>query len=164
MGACYSVFVTVSLKDENGAINALNQHIRTDTRTSYNLERYANIGATPDSFDGLMKILLAEIQQKVHIERCNDWLSYKNDFTASYGWEDVMMDWFRILAPYLKDGSKMLIYPDEDYDELVVVNGTSVQLHYVGDDGQIRHKRLNMLTDGFISKARNPHWGEPTHG
>lgn len=129
MGACYSVFVTVSLKDEKGAINALNQHIRTDTRTSYNLERYANIGATPDSFDGLMKILLAEIQQEVHIERCNDWLSYENAFTASYGWEGVMMDWFRILAPYLKDGSQMLIYPDEDYDELVVVNGTSVQLH-----------------------------------
>lgn len=40
----------------------------------------------------------------------------------------------------------------------------SLKNFYVGDDGQIRHKRLNMLTDGFISKARNPHWGEPTHG
>ena len=54
---------------------------------------------------------------------------YENDFNASYGWERIMMEWFEVLAPFLANGSQMLIYPDEDYDKLVIKNGKCVQIH-----------------------------------
>lgn len=129
MGACYSVTLKVCLKDEEGAIRALNEHIAKDTGTDYSLGKYVTIGATPDTFDGLMKILLAEEQHKVTIYQHDKFRIYDNDFGASYGWERVMMEWFNVLAPFLEDRSLLLIYPDEDYDKLVIKNGKCVQVH-----------------------------------
>lgn len=128
MGACYSVCLKVNLIDEEGAVKALNEHMTKDG-ADYSLEEYANIGATPDTFDGLMKILLAEAQRKVTIYQHGRFKVYENDFDASYGWEGVMMDWFNVLAPFLKNGSELLIYPDNDYDKLVIKNGKCVQIH-----------------------------------
>jgi hypothetical protein len=129
MGACYSVNIKVNLTDEAGAIKALNDHIKNDKGVNYSLDKYASIGATPDTFDGLMKILLAEIQQEVSIVKKRKFTYYDNCFNASYGWESVMMVWFEVLAPFLANGSEMLIYPDEDYDKLVIRNGKCVQIH-----------------------------------
>lgn len=129
MGACYSVNIKLNLTDEDGAIKALNHHIASDSRTHYGLERCAEIGVTTTTFDDLMRILLAETQQKVSISKEGKFTIYDNGFNASYGWEGVMMDWFNVLAPYLADGSQMLIYPDEDYDKLVIKNGKCVQIH-----------------------------------
>ena len=129
MGACYSVSLKVNLIDEEGAIKALNEHIAKDTGADYSLEEYANIGATPDTFDGLMKILLAEAQREVTIYQHGRFKIYDNDFDASYGWERVMMEWFNILAPFLEDKSVLLIYPDSGYDKLVIKNGKCVQIH-----------------------------------
>ena len=129
MGACYSVSLKVNLIDEEGAIKALNEHIAKDTGVDYVLEEYANIGARPDTFDGLMKILLAEAQRKVTIYQHGRFKIYDNDFDASYGWERVMMEWFNVLAPFLADKSVLLIYPDSDYDKLIIKNGKCVQVH-----------------------------------
>ena len=129
MGACYSVNIKVNVVDIKGAVDALNHHIAQDSRTSYNLEKYANIGVTTTNFDDLMRILLAEIQGPVFIHHNGKFMIYDNCFNASYGWESVMMEWFDVLAPFLADGSQMLIYPDEDYDKLVIKNGKCVQIH-----------------------------------
>ena len=129
MGACYSVNVKVHLVDEAGAIKALNEHIVNDTRTDYSLDKYAAQGATTETFDDLMRILLAEIQGDISIEQDGKFTIYDNGFNASYGWERVMIEWFDVLAPFLADGSQMLIYPDEDYDKLVIKNGKCVQIH-----------------------------------
>ena len=40
-----------------------------------------------------------------------------------------MIEWFNLLAPFLEDRSLILIYPDEDYDKLVIKNGKCVQVH-----------------------------------
>ena len=41
----------------------------------------------------------------------------------------------------------------------------SMKNFYVDEDGNVRHKRItSMLTDGFIAHARNPRWGQATHG
>ena len=129
MGACYNVYLKVNFIDEEGAVNALNEHIAKDTRVDYSLEEYANIGATPDTFDGLMRILLAEAQHKVDIYEYERFKFYENDFDASYGWESVMMEWFEIIAPFLANGSQMVIYPDSDYDKLIIKNGKCIQIH-----------------------------------
>lgn len=128
MGACYSVYLKVDLIDEEGAIKALNEHMAKGG-ADYSLEEYAHIGATPDTFDGLMKILFAEAQRKVDIFDYGRFRIYENDFDASYGWEGVMMDWFHVLAPFLKNGSELIIYPDNGYDKLVIRNGKCVQIH-----------------------------------
>ena len=129
MGACYSVYLKVNFIDEEGAVKALNEHMTNDTGTDYSLEKYANIGVTPDTFDGLMKILLAETQREVTIFEHGRFTIYENDFDASYGWEAIMMEWFEVLAPFLKNDSKLLIYPDNDYDHLIIKNGKCVQIH-----------------------------------
>lgn len=129
MGACYSVTVKINLIDEKGAIDALNHHIAQDARTNYNLEKYANVGATTNTFDGLMRILLAEIQHDMSISQEGKFMIYDSCFNASYGWESVMMEWFDVMAPFLADGSEMLIYPDEDYDKLIIKNGECIQIH-----------------------------------
>lgn len=129
MGACYSVTVKVNLIDEVGAIKALNDHIENDTGTRYNLEKYAASGITTETFDGLMKILLADAQQELSITKKRKYTTYDSCFNASYGWEGVMIEWFHVLAPFLADRSEMLIYPDEDYDKLVIRNGKCVQIH-----------------------------------
>lgn len=129
MGACYSVTVKVNVLDEPGAIKALNEHIVNDTGVDYSLDRCAAEGVTTETFDGLMRILLAECQRKVTTYQHGKFTLYDNDFDASYGWERVMMEWFEVLAPFLANGSQMLIYPDEDYDKLVIKNGKCVQIH-----------------------------------
>lgn len=129
MGACYGVNIKVCVMDEAGAVKALNEHMRKSKNADYLLEKYANIGVTPDTFDGLMKILLAETQQKVTVVKKRKYTTYDNCFSASYGWEYVMIEWFKVMAPYLSDGSQMMIYPDEDYDKLVIRNGKCVQIH-----------------------------------
>ena len=129
MGACYSVTLKVNVLDEQGAIKALNEHIANDTGVEYSLDRCAAEGVTTETFDGLMRILLAECQRKVTIYQHGKFTLYDNDFDASYGWERVMMEWFEVLAPFLANGSQMLIYPDEDYDKLVIKNGQCVQIH-----------------------------------
>ena len=120
MGACYSVMLKVNLTNEEGAIKALNEHIANDTRAEYSTD-----GRDTNTFDGLMNVLLVDCMtyEKGRFKY------YESDFDASYGWEGVMMEWFDIMAPFLMDNSKLLIYPDSSYDELVIRNGKCVQVH-----------------------------------
>ena len=40
----------------------------------------------------------------------------------------------------------------------------SMKNFYIDDEGKVSHKRLPLITDIFISLARNPHKGKATHG
>ena len=131
MGACYYVKLKVKVLDEQGAIKALNKHMEeTKNGVMYSLEKYAEQGVFTETFDDLMRIFLAGWKhQEVTITPKRIYTYYENDFDASYGWESVMMNMFEVITPYVKDGSELLIYPDSDYDKLVVKNGKCVQLH-----------------------------------
>lgn len=48
---------------------------------------------------------------------------HTSDFDTCYGWERVMMEAFDEIAPYLADGSKIVIYPDSGADIAVVKGG-----------------------------------------
>lgn len=124
MGACYSVILKVNLTNEDGAVKALNEHIANDTRTSYSIDK-----CKTDTFDDLMNLLLAGFRTNVITYEEGKFKYYESDFNASYGWEGVMMEWFEVMTPFLKDNSTLLIYPDSDYDELVIRNGKCVQIH-----------------------------------
>lgn len=130
MGACYSVRLKVKLQDEEGAIKALNEHMTNNTRANYSLEEYAEQGVTTETFDDLMRIFLAGWKgQEVVIGEAKGFTVYDNDFDASYGWERVMMEMFEVLTPFVKDGSELFMYVENDYDKLVVKNGKCVQVH-----------------------------------
>ena len=129
MGACYSVELKVNVLDVPGAIKALNEYIVNDTSADYSLDENAEQGITTETFDDLIKILFADLQQPVSIYKQGKFTIYINAFDASYGWERIMMEWFEVLTPFLANGSQMLIYPDEDYDKLIVKNGECVQIH-----------------------------------
>lgn len=131
MGACYYVILKVKVLDEQGAIKALNKFIASISKgVDYSLDKYAQQGVTTETFDDLMKIFLAGWKhQELTITPKRIYTYYENDFDASYGWESVMMNMFEVIAPYLKDNSELLIYPDEDYDKLIVKNGQCIQIH-----------------------------------
>ena len=130
MGACYSVILKVKLTDEEGAIKALQDHIANDNGVDYSLEKYAQQGITTETFDDLMRIFLAGWKgQEVDIYPNKTFTIYENDFDASYGWEGVMMEMFEVIAPFVANGSKLQIYPDDYYTELVVKNEKCVQTH-----------------------------------
>ena len=131
MGACYYVKLKVKVLDEQGAINALNEYIdKTKYGVNYSLDKYKEQGITTETFDGLMKIFLAGWDyNNLEIDQKRIYTYYENDFDASYGWEGVMMEMFEVITPYVKDGSELLIYPDSDYDKLIVKNGKCVQIH-----------------------------------
>lgn len=57
------------------------------------------------------------------------WLKVRNGFDASYGWESIMLDIFDVISPFLEDGSELWIYPDSDYDHLIVKEGKCVTVH-----------------------------------
>ena len=130
MGACYGVILKIKLKAKQGAIAALNEHIRNDISTNYSLERYAQQGITTETFDNLMRIFLAGWKgQEVKISKTKDFDTYENSFNASYGWESGLLEMFETLSLYLEDGSTILIYVENDYDELVAKNGKCEQVH-----------------------------------
>ena len=51
-----------------------------------------------------------------------------------------------------------------DYPFFDEVQQWSMKNFYIDDEGKVRHKRLPLITDIFISLARNPHKGKATHG
>lgn len=125
MSACYSVILKVKVLDEQGAINALNEHIdKTKDFINYSLDKYKEQGITTETFDDLMKIYLAGWNhQKLDIERKRTYTYYENEFNASYGWESVILDMFKIIAPYVKDNSELIMYLEEGFCKLRVKNG-----------------------------------------
>lgn len=117
MGACYSVLVHVKLTDEEGAVRALNKMIKEDTQADYSLEKNAKLGITPDTFEGLMRIVLADWGKGIEIEKKKSgFTDYQNDFDASYGWGSVLYRMFDTLKPFLAKGSKLV--GDEDLDPI----------------------------------------------
>ena len=51
-----------------------------------------------------------------------------------------------------------------DYPFFNELQQWSMKNFYIDENGEIKHNRFPMIMDVFISNARNPHKGEPTHG
>lgn len=52
---------------------------------------------------------------------------YSADFDASYGWENVMYQWFKAVAPALKEGSSIEVWPDSGSWGLVVNSSGGIE-------------------------------------
>lgn len=66
---------------------------------------------------------------KIAVGIINDKINISTGFDASYSWECVMIEAFEKIAEHLEDKSELYIYPDSDYDWLVIRNGKMIQKH-----------------------------------
>lgn len=116
MGQCYSIELSLKLKDRTKAISSLNAKI---ARAGMEHCRYNLEGKDTDSLDDLLRVFLTDTMKF-------DGETYYSDFDASYGWESVLMDMFECLSDCLEDGSSIKIYPDSGCDHGVIENGKCV--------------------------------------
>ena len=134
MGASYSVSVKMAFREKDSkqkAVLALQRMMeRTSGGVNYSLDKFAAEGTGTDTFEDLLKIFLGGWKfWDPEIKKGKKWLKYYCDFDASYSWESIMMEMFEEISPFLIDKSEMFIYPDSDYDHLVVKGGKCVQVH-----------------------------------
>ena len=128
MGASYSIDLTVSLTDEQGAAEIVRRFIQ-DSNAEFHLDDFNAIGISTDTFNNLMRIVLASWESTpVKIEQIDDYKKYSNDFDASYGWESVMINVFEALVPVLRDGSTLDLSADNEYVGYAVTGGKLVQI------------------------------------
>lgn len=66
---------------------------------------------------------------KIAVGIINDKINISTGFDTSYSWECVMIEAFEKMAEHLEDKSELYIYPDSDYDWLVIRNGKMIQKH-----------------------------------
>lgn len=66
---------------------------------------------------------------KIAVGIINDKINISTGFDASYSWECAMIEAFEKMTEHLEDKSELYIYPDSDYDWLVIRNGKMIQKH-----------------------------------
>ena len=116
-------------KDEQGARKALLAKIARggQEHVLYDMQGLRMQGFDFDNIWDLLSVFFCGWGQRLKETADKDWLY--SGFAASYGWEQVMLDAFDEIAPYLEDGSEIKIYPDSDYDYLVVKDGKAEWVH-----------------------------------
>ena len=129
MGQCYDVNLKVRFKDEEGAKRALRAKIARGKQEHvlYDVQGLRMKGFDFDNIRDLMSVFFCEWGDRLRPAADEAWLN--SGFNASYGWESVMMDAFEKIAPFLEDGSEIIIYPDSDYDKAEVTNGKAIWVH-----------------------------------
>lgn len=117
-------------KAETNAIDAVRNYIEKsekDGTAVFHIKECAKAGVTPDTLDGITKMLLAYEQEGgVKYYKWRGFLCFRNCFHSSYGWASVIDDAFSLMAPYLEDGSAYILYGDEGIEKSIVKNGTVV--------------------------------------
>ncbi len=105
MGQTYYVELKLRYKDENDVIQAAKEYIE-----STNADYVKNYGY--DSIDSVVKTILAAHQNM--FEKIDEG-QYCSSFDASYGWEDLLSEFYDSIRPYLKRGSKITVWPDSGH-------------------------------------------------
>lgn len=125
MGQTYDVNLRVRFKDEKGAKKALFDKISRAKQEHilYDMQGLRMKGFDFDNIWDLMSVFFCGWGEKFHHDTQNEGGWIWSGFDASYGWESVMMDAFEKIAPFIKDGSEIKIYPDSGCDHGIVENG-----------------------------------------
>ena len=111
MGAVYSVEILIKTTKEAELIDAVQRYMENATNVRFKDDH------EPDSIENIARIFLADHQGTFNI---GDDGSYSSLFDASYGWNDVLYDWWCAMEPYLDDESYMKVCPDIDNWEVRV--------------------------------------------
>lgn len=109
MGALYDIELYINCKDTDKVVQLAAAYAES-------AKKWAVIDPF-DNFDGMLKAFFTDSVYETADS------TYMASFNASYGWESVMLDMFRSIAPALNDGSWIKIWPDHGMDFMKVVNG-----------------------------------------
>lgn len=123
MGQCYTVYLKVKFKDEEGAKNAAQGVLKNLDADIDQLGK--KVGLDLNTMDGLLRHFYSDWERGHKWTPVTDPDCLCGDFNAQYSWESVMMDAFDAMAPFLEEGSEIKIYPDSGVDHAVVTNGKS---------------------------------------
>ena len=136
MGQYYDVKLKLKFrdgeKDELRTIKAMQKYIKTydGKGVKFNLDEWKKEGNKLNTFEDMLRVFFAGWNcWDFEITQGRKWLKVRNGFDASYGWESIMLDIFDVISLFLEDGSEMWIYPDSDYDHLIVKEGKCVTVH-----------------------------------
>lgn len=123
MGQTYDVTVKMKVKDADGLIKKSVDVFKTECPEWYGEVK----DEMPcDTVYGCAAFALAANQKDFTAEHKRGTTTYHSFFHATYSWGAVMCAWFESIAPYLKDGSSMLVYPDSGHYEYVVKDGKAI--------------------------------------
>lgn len=130
MGQCYAIKLKVKSKDEPKTVSLLKEFIATPG-INFNIDKFKNEGVGTDTVDDLIRIIFAGYKKhSFETERQkNGFKIFTNAFECCYGWERVMIDAFKKIAPTLENKSVLWIWPDNDYDKCIVQDGQFVFVH-----------------------------------
>ncbi len=118
MGQVYSVELRLICHDEKKLLEMAQRYMK-ETSAVVTYPKKTDFS----SVDSMVKVFFTNNTEKT---ACGLYLS---DFSASYGWESVMTEFFEYVAPALEDGSSITIWPDSDYDKLVVKDKKARWIH-----------------------------------
>lgn len=104
MGAGYIVKAMIKTSKEAELIDAVQRYMENATNVIFKDNH------EPDSIENIARIFLADHQGMFII---GDDGSYSSGFAATYGWNDILYDWWCAMEPYLDEGSFMKVWPDE---------------------------------------------------
>lgn len=127
MGQCYTTYLKVKFKDGQGAVKAVQKRLEGQGVDIELLSR--ETGLDYNTVDGILRHYYSNREDGYKWTHTTDPEVLSGDFNASYCWESTMIDVFQLIAPFLQDGSELKIYPDSDYDYLVVKDGKAEWIH-----------------------------------
>lgn len=126
MGQCYSVELSANVKDEENLLKALRGSNRANLAELYSdcktFEDVMNVLLRKEDKYSDFSIAYADPEYGKNCYRC--------DFEASYGWETVIADTFKEIAPFLEEGSDIFVNPDTDFYRFEVRNGKAEEAPY----------------------------------
>ena len=123
MGQCYNVIVKMKVKDADGLIKKSVDVFKTECPEWFDEVK----DKMPcDTVYGCVAFALAANQNTFKAVHRNGVTTYESSFKATYSWHSVLEDWFESIAQYLKDGSSMLVYPDNGHYKYVIKGGKAV--------------------------------------
>ena len=129
MSQVYSISLKFEFLSIECAKDALQRRIAKgrEERVNYSLDHYkGDVGLDLDNVHDLVRLFFGGWDANLREGLEPGWLHA--GFNASYGWEDVMMTAFEDIAPFLDDGSEIVIDVDEGVDHGVVKDGSAVWL------------------------------------
>lgn len=128
MGACYSTRIYLLYDDEEAVVDKIREYVESSSGyVDYpDIEITDLISALSVIFPNVYKTTKRIRKDCYHlpVDSC-----YEAEFDASYGWETVLTDMFSYISEVLNDGSHMYIWPDSDYDYLVIEDGQCKWIH-----------------------------------
>ena len=121
MGQTYTVELSLEIKNEPELVKRSNEFFKAEGMT---LDKFVNNTTVDEVLNSVFP----------HLHKHSKGFYYA-DFDASYSWENEMYQWFRVVAPTLKQGSSIEVWPDSGSWKLVVTaSGKIVETEEDEDD------------------------------